>query len=131
MPILSATDHDTAPDHHVEVFNMSGLFLEELAKVHDSLTETGFKGSERNMIITELDAEHWTDGDQRVLAIVESEMDPDRQLILIYNWEGVLRMTGIQTDSHGCCYIYRTNEKPPSYPHGVTEEANYYDEDGL
>lgn len=131
MPILSATDHDTAPDHHVEVFNMSGLFLEELAKVHDSLTETGFKGSERNMIITELDAEHWTDGDQRVLAIVESEMDPDRQLILIYNWKGVLRMTGIQTDSHGCCYIYRTNEKPPSYPHGVTEEANYYDEDGL
>ena len=83
------------------------------------------------MIITELDAEHWTDGDQRVLAIVESEMDPDRQLILIYNWKGVLRMTGIQTDSHGCCYIYRTNEKPPSYPHGVTEEANYYDEDGL
>ena len=131
MPILSATDHDTAPDHHVEVFNMSGLFLEELAKVHDSLTETGFKGSERNMIIPELDAEHWTDGDQRVLAIVESEMDPDRQLILIYNWKGVLRMTGIQTDSHGCCYIYRTNEKPPSYPHGVTEEANYYDEDGL
>ena len=116
MPILSKTSYDTAPDHHVEVFNMSGLFLEELAKVHDSLTETGFKGSERNMIITELDAEHWTDGDQRVLAIVESEMDPDRQLILIYNWEGVLRMTGIQTDSHGCCYIYRTNEKPPSYP---------------
>tara|TARA_R110000765_G_scaffold261262_1_gene361263 strand:- start:329 stop:724 length:396 start_codon:yes stop_codon:yes gene_type:complete len=131
MPILSKTSYDTAPDHHVEVFNMSGLFLEELAKVHDSLTETGFKGSERNMIITELDAEHWTDGDQRVLAIVESEMDPDRQLILIYNWKGVLRMTGIQTDSHGCCYIYRTNEKPPSYPHGVTEEANYYDEDGL
>ena len=119
MPILSKTSYDTAPDHHVDVMNLSEAFLEELATTHDSLTETGVAGSKRNMKITELDAEDWTEGNQRVLAIVEGyedQLEPGNDLIIIYNWKGVLRMTGIQTDSHGCCYIYRTNEKPPSYP---------------
>ena len=54
--------------------------------------------------------EEWHDGPNRVLAIIEGILEPGNDLILIYNWEGVLRMTGIQTCSHGTMHIYRTSE---------------------
>ena len=110
MPILSKTDHDTAPDHYVDVLNMGDLFIKELARSHDALTKCGSWNSEQNNELSEMGDEEWHDGPNRVLAIIEGILEPGNDLILIYNWEGVLRMTGIQTCSHGTMHIYRTNE---------------------
>tara|TARA_R110000803_G_scaffold162255_1_gene225917 strand:+ start:63 stop:413 length:351 start_codon:yes stop_codon:yes gene_type:complete len=97
--------------HTIESINMSQRFIKELAQGHDSCTEYG-KASigEINHAITEMDPKDWNEGDVPVLALIENDGEPGDDFIVIYNYEGSLRMTGIAADSHSHCYIYKVSQ---------------------
>ena len=96
----------------VESINMSQRFIKELAQAHDSCTEYGKEPNRGNinLAISEMEPEDWNDGDVPVLALIENDGEPGDDFIVIYNYEGVLRMTGIMADSHCHCYIYKINQ---------------------
>ena len=95
-------------------------FIKELATAHDACEEYGkFDENDHfiadyNEIITDKDEElanfTQSEGQIPVICIMEDMGEPDQDFIVIYNYEGVMRMTGIHADSHCACYIYKVNQ---------------------
>ena len=102
---------------------LSQEFVKELARAHDACEEYGkFDENDHfiadyNEIITGRDEEYLSqedftqsEGQIPVICIMEDVGEPDQDFIVIYNYEGVMRMTGIHADSHCACYIYKINQ---------------------
>tara|TARA_R110000796_G_scaffold10102_1_gene33898 strand:- start:58 stop:489 length:432 start_codon:yes stop_codon:yes gene_type:complete len=95
-------------------------FIKELARVHDACEGYGKYDENDNFIanyneiITDKDEElanlTQTEGQIPVICLMEDVGEPDQDFIVIYNYEGVMRMTGIHADSHCSCYIYKVNQ---------------------
>ena len=95
-------------------------FIKELATAHDACEEYGkFDENDHfiadyNKIITGRDEEvanfTQSEGQISVICLMEDVGEPDQDFIVIYNYEGVMRMTGIHADSHCACYIYKVNQ---------------------
>ena len=100
----------TKSKYAVDPINISERFVKELARAHDALTDYGKEHYEPNEVIQELEPEEWCEGDIPVLAIVENYGEPGEDYIVIYNYEGVMRMTGIMADSHCHTYVYKINQ---------------------
>ena len=96
--------------HTVECMNMSQRFVKELARAHEACKGYGEDHYEPNEVLQELEPEEWYEGDVPVLAIIENDGEPGDDFIVIYNYEGVMRMTGIMADSHCHTYIYKVNQ---------------------
>jgi len=112
-------DH-TDYNYTTSVRYLSQEFVKELARAHDACEEYGkFDENDHfiadyNEIITGRDEELAnftpTEGQISVICIMEDVGEPDQDFIVIYNYEGVMRMTGIHADSHCACYIYKINQ---------------------
>ena len=97
--------------HTVEAIHMSQRFIKELARAHDALTDYGKDHYEGNELLSDYAEEtDWGKGDVPVLAIQEGDSEPGEDFIVIYNYEGVMRMTGIMADSHCHVYVYKINQ---------------------
>ena len=99
---------------------LSQEFVKELAAAHDACKEYGLFDkndhfiAEYNEIITDRDEElaNFTQGEGQipVICLMEYVGEPEMDFIVIYNYEGVMRLTGIHADSHCACYIYKVNQ---------------------
>lgn len=99
---------------------LSQEFVKELAAAHEACEEYGkfdendYFIADYNEIITDRDEElanfTQSEGQIPVICIMEDVGEPDQDFIVIYNYEGVMRMTGIIADSHCHCYIYKINQ---------------------
>ena len=95
-------------------------FIKELATAHDACKEYGMYDkndnfiAEANEIITGRDEELANFKQEKeqtpVICLMEDTGEPGLDFIVIYNYEGVMRMTGIIADSHCHCYIYKINQ---------------------
>ena len=91
-------------------------FIQLLAEAHDSRLKYG-KESAFNQECSEAgklhDIDDWeAEPTVPVLRIVENDGEPGDDWIVIYNYKGVLRMTGVLSDEHCGLYIYKVNETP-------------------
>jgi len=105
-------------NYTTSVRKVSERFVKELAAAHDACDTYG-KYDEKEQFIAEYNAvisdiQHelgdYDKGEIPVLCIMEGAGEPDQDFIVIYNYEGSLRMTGIHADSHCACYIYKVNQ---------------------
>ena len=100
----------------IECTNMSERFIKALAKAHDSITTYGKAGEKEDTgELNDLDYlgnEH-VEPQIRVLLVKENWGDPGDDYIVIYNWEGVLRMTGLMSDSHNWLSVYKVSDNLP------------------
>jgi len=116
---LDYLDHKNY-NYTTSVRYLSQEFVKELAAAHDACEEYGLFDendnfiADYNEIITNSDEELVnftpTEGQIPVICIMEDVGEPDQDFIVIYNYEGVMRMTGIHADSHCACYIYKVIE---------------------
>ena len=97
---------------------VSERFVKELAAAHDKCEAYG-KYDEKDSFIAEYseaisdiqeELGDYNEGEVSILCVMEQNGEPDEDFIVIYNYEGVLRMTGIHGDSHCACYIYKINQ---------------------
>ena len=101
---------------------LSQEFVEDLAAAHETCEEYGKYDKNDDFIadytekLTGRDEElanfTQSEGQIPVICIMEESGEPGDDFIVIYNWDGVLRMTGIHADSHCHLYIYKVNETP-------------------
>ena len=94
-------------NHTVQSMNFSERLVKELIKGHE--TESNTIREDASLAVSEMDGIDWTTGTS-VLAIIENAGEPGDDYILIYNWDGVMRMTGLNSDEHGHRSIYKVNE---------------------
>ena len=92
------------------VINMSERFVKELARAHDACKGYGQDYYEGNTVLTEMDSDDWWKGNISGLVIIENDGEHGDDFIVVYNYEGVMRMTGIMADSHCHTYIYKVNQ---------------------
>ena len=92
---------------------MNEQFIQLLAEAHDSRLEYGKESAyqECSEVQKIYDIDDWeAEPTVPVLRIVENDGEPGDDWIVIYNYKGVLRMTGVLADSHCHLYIYKVNE---------------------
>jgi|TARA_R100001377_G_C3122464_1_gene86436 hypothetical protein len=94
-------------NHTVQSLKLSERLIKELIKGHE--TESNTIREDASLAVSEMDGIDWTTGTS-VLAIIENAGEPGDDYILIYNWDGVMRMTGLNSDEHGHRSIYKVNE---------------------
>ncbi len=96
----------------VEPVRVNQTFITLLAEAHDSLT--GYGKEHSNCASNELSdaADNYTTSwiTVPVLVMKEDTGEPGYDWIHIYNWEGVMRMTGIISDPHGGMEVYKINQ---------------------
>jgi hypothetical protein len=97
-------------NYKTSVMNMSERFVKELARAHDACKGYGQDHYEGNTVLNEMDPEDWWEGNISGLVIMENDGEPGDDFIVVYNYEGVMRMTGIMADSHCHIYIYKLNQ---------------------
>jgi len=121
---LKGFDPDYAENstYVTESLRMNEQFIQLLAEAHDSRLKYGEKGAYQDQDLKShecsevdkiYDIDDWeAEPTVPVLVIKENEGEPGDDWIVIYNYEGVLRMTGVLADSHCHLYIYKVNETP-------------------
>ena len=95
-------------NHTVQSMKLSERLIKALIKGHKA--ESFTIREEASLAVSTMDGIDWTDGTIPVLAIIENAGEPGDDYILIYNWDGVMRMTGLRSDEHAYQEIYRVNE---------------------
>jgi len=98
-----------------ESLRMNEQFIQLLAEGHDSLLQYGKEsagGGTANVEgkLSDIVPDWESEPTVPVLRIVENDGEPGDDWIVIYNYKGVLRMTGVLADSHCHLYIYKVNE---------------------
>tara|TARA_R110002020_G_scaffold167184_1_gene355403 strand:+ start:454 stop:861 length:408 start_codon:yes stop_codon:yes gene_type:complete len=106
---------DSAEKTYVtQSLRMNEQFIQLLAEAHDSRLEYGKESAFKQECSEEgklHDIDDWeAEPTVPVLRIVENDGEPGDDWIVIYNYKGVLRMTGVLADSHCHLYIYKVNE---------------------
>lgn len=94
---------------------MNEQFVQLLAEAHDSLLKYGKESAFKEWSVEEGKLSDMVpDWEEEptvpVLRIVENDGEPGDDWIVIYNYEGVLRMTGVLSDEHCGLYVYKVNE---------------------
>ena len=99
-------------NHTVQSMKLSERLIKALIKGHIACarSESYTILKEASLAVSTMDGIDWTDGTIPVLAIVENAGEPGDDYILIYNWDGVMHMTGLRSDEHAYQEIYRVNE---------------------
>jgi len=112
--------------YKVECTDMSERFIKALAEAHDSITTYGKAGVEEDTSALH-DIEYL--GNEavepmiRVLVIQENCGEPGDDYIVIYNYRGVMRMTGIMSDSHCHLYVYKVSDDKSQGPVLITDRT--------
>ena len=100
----------------IECTDMSERFIKALAEAHDSITTYGKAGEKEDT--SELHNLQYLGNENvepqiRVLVIKENWSDPGDDYIVIYNYNGVMRMTGLMSDSHCHLSVYKVSDDQP------------------
>ena len=96
--------------------DMSERFIKALAEAHDSITTYGKAGVEEDTSeLHDLDylGNETVEPMIRVLVIQENCGEPGDDFIVNYNYKGVMRMTGLMSDSHCHLSVYKVSDDQP------------------
>mgnify|MGYP003677596738 FL=1 len=95
----------------VESTEMSVPYLKALAEAHDAITTYGKAGEENSPALNDLTYDELFEEPMiPVWVIKENCGEPGDDYIVIYNWEGVMRITGLISDSHGHMSTYKVSD---------------------